>query len=331
MAPSLHAFTLIILLSSPLVLASSADEHARRGLAAADHWPGYASLCDLEAAIRDVNAPRPAFSRAAEAAAQRRGSSREVRDSMAPQPVQVFDNLYFLGTGSVSAWLYGDETGYILIDGLNSDDEAQRYIFEGMRKLGLTPAAIKGVLVTHGHGDHYGGADYVASQLGIDVMMSEADWRLVATQGEHPRFGPPPKQGAVVTDGQVIAAGTSRLSVYVTPGHTPGTLSPVLTVYDKGEPHVAMLWGGTGFNFGPHPAVFEDYASSAARMRDVARAAGVDVFLSNHPGRDGALAQMKALAARQDGTPHPFVSGEAGYSLFTVLEQCALAQAARFR
>jgi metallo-beta-lactamase class B len=53
-------------------------------------------------------------------------------------------------------------------------------------------------------------------------------------------------------------------------------------------------------------------------------------FLSAHPRRDGALAQIASLAARRDGMPHPFVLGEAGYALFTLLEQCALAQAARF-
>ena len=61
--------------------------------------------------------------------------------------------------------LHGTEEGYVLIDGLNTDEEAEQYIFGGMEALELDPAAIAMILLTHGHGDHYGGADYVTERL----------------------------------------------------------------------------------------------------------------------------------------------------------------------
>jgi metallo-beta-lactamase class B len=305
-------------------------QHAEQGLQSAASFPGYASLCDLEATIRNVNAPRsgrdPSRGSAPRSATGDR--SRPAREPI--PPMQVFDNLFFLGNHSVTAWLYGTPEGYLLIDGLNNDQEAETDILGGMRTLGLDPGQIKHVLVTHAHGDHYGGADFIADALGIDILMSQPDWDLAASTPPHPRFGPAPRSGKAVIDGQVLRFGESEISLHLTPGHTPGTLSLIFEVLDHGRQHQAMLWGGTGFNFGPNPVIFREYAASAEKMRRLSHQAGVDVFLSNHVRRDQADVLMKALAQREPGGPHPFVFGESGYELFTVLEQCALAQAVRF-
>lgn len=298
---------------------------AAKGLAAAQaaDFPGYASLCDLEARIRNVNLPRSARS----GGSKRSGRTRPPADPVAP--TQVFDNLYFLGTPGVTAWLYGTPEGYILIDALNTDEEAQEIILGGMAQLGLDPAAIRYLLITHGHGDHYGGADYLAEALGVPVLMTEADWDLVAQIGTHPRFGPPPARDRVIRDGDVLEFGRSRLRIVATPGHTPGTVSPLFEVFDHGRAHMAMIWGGTGFNFGPDPAMFRIYAQSAERAREIAQEAGVGVYLSGHPRRDGTLARLAALETRPEGRAHPFLRGPGGAGLFTVLAHCAEAQALR--
>ena len=48
-----------------------------------------------------------------------------------------------------------------------------------MKKLGLDPAQIKYVIVSHGHGDHSGGAKYLQDKFGARVILSEADWDLL--------------------------------------------------------------------------------------------------------------------------------------------------------
>ena len=305
---------------------------AAKGVAAAqDGFLGYASLCDLRQRIRNVNVPRTRKPRPADASGNQSQRSRKgVRPEPIP-PTQVFDNLWFLGTMQVTTWLYGTEEGYVLIDGLSTDEEAQEYVLDGMAQLGLDPNAIELILVTHGHGDHYGGADYLAEKLGVDIHMAQQDWDLVSTLGVHPRFGPPPASGEVVADGDVVRFGSSELQIHVTPGHTPGTVSPVFELRDGDTRHMAMLWGGTGFNFGPDVEIFEQYAASASKMRAKAEEQGIDVILSGHPLRDGTLPRLAALADRSAEASHPFVRGQSALALFDVLESCALAQAERFR
>ena len=305
---------------------------AAKGVAAAEGgFEGYSSLCDLERRIRNVNVPRVRKPRPEGAPSNRsQRNGKGVRLKPIP-PTQVFDNLWFLGTPQVTTWLYGSAEGYVLIDGLNTDEEAQKYVLDGMAQLGLDPNAIEMILVTHGHGDHYGGVDYLAEKLGVDIFMSQPDWDLVSTLGVHPRFGPPPASGGVVADGDVLRFGRSEVQVHITPGHTPGTVSPVFEVRDGDDRHMTMIWGGTGFNFGPDVGIFEQYADSASKIRAQAKEQAIAVFLSGHPGRDGTLPRLAALADRGAETSHPFVRGPSGLALFDVLENCALAQAARFR
>ena len=159
--------------------------------------------------------------------------------------------------------------------------------------------------------------------------MSETDWQLASQLQEHPRFGLPPARDYSVQDGDQLTAGKTTIDIRVTPGHTMGTISPVFTVFDNGKPYRAALWGGTGFNFGPNHEQMTAYAASAKRMKVLALQEDIQVFLANHPRRDGALDKMQKLATRGDDEPHPFVNREMALAAFETLHQCALAQADR--
>ena len=117
----------------------------------------------------------------------------------------------------------------------------------GLKKLGLDPAQIKYVIVSHGHLDHAGGAKFLQERFGSRLIMTAADYDLLDQQN------PPwkPKRDMVATDGYKLTLGDTTLTLYVTPGHTEGTISTIIPVKDGGAPHVAAAWGGTLFNFGP--------------------------------------------------------------------------------
>ncbi len=72
------------------------------------------------------------------------------------EPFQIFDNLYYVGIDWVSACVLETTDGLILIDSLYG--KWINPMLANIAKLGLDPADIKYVLVTHGHFDHHGGA-----------------------------------------------------------------------------------------------------------------------------------------------------------------------------
>ena len=250
----------------------------------------------------------------------------------APPPGKAFDNLYFVGAAWVSAWALKTSDGIILIDALNNAQEASTLIEGGMRKLGLDPTDIKYIIVTHAHGDHYGGVNHLVERYRPRVVMSEADW--VMSQGklefESSQWGPVPKRDITVRDGDAITLGDTRVTLVATPGHTAGTISPVFDVTTGGKKHRAMIWGGTAFNFGRDIPRLDSYIGATSRMMQLADEQNIDVMLSNHPGYDGTnskLAQMAAPGARGN----PFVLGTPTVKrALTVMNECAQATRERF-
>ena len=257
------------------------------------------------------------------------GAAPRPADDRAP-PMKVFDNLYYLGMQSVSAWALTTSEGIILIDTLNNPTEAQTFIEGGLRQVGLDPTQIKYIVITHGHADHYGGAQYLADKYNAELVMSEADWTFLEgpqTRPARPDRGPIPKRGRAVKDGDRLTLGDISVDLYVTPPHTPGTLSLIFPLKDGATSHVGGLWGGTAFNFEPTVENFTTYAMSAERFARIAAEKAVDVPLSNHPSYDDALVKIAALKSRRP-EQHPFATGPMTVARYlTVAAECARARA----
>jgi metallo-beta-lactamase class B len=304
---------------------SRVDAHVAAAKAAAgtDFAGVFSRICTEAVPPSTPPAPRPA--------AAPRPAGPPPRESWHADPVKVFDNLYFLGQTEYSVWAVATSAGIILIDSIfdySVDDE----VAGGLKKLGLDPAAIKYVIVSHGHSDHSGGAKYLQDRFDAHVLLSAADWDLLdkSTQTK-------PRRDMVATDGQKLTLGNTTITIYQTPGHTLGTLSTVIPVTDNGTPHVAVSWGGTAFNWMANRAAyitpdrpvrfwFETYSASARRFKDIAAKAGADVLISNHTIFDGSKEKIPALARRKPGDPNPYVIGTAGVQRYlTVVDECAQA------
>src|SRR5258705_226758 len=213
------------------------------------------------------------------------------REQWHKDPVKVFDNLYFLGQTEYSAWAVNTSDGIIIIDTI-FDYSVEDEVVGGLKKLGLDPTKIKYAIVSHGHGDHSGGAKFLQDTFGTRILLSAADWDLLDRSG-----GTKPRRDIVVTDGQKLTLGDTTLTMYLTPGHTPGTISTIVPVKDNGQPHVAAEWGVTGFNFTVSPDKprrywYETYAASADHFLAVVKKARADVVIANHPEQDVSKAEL---------------------------------------
>ncbi|MDE1918268.1 MAG: MBL fold metallo-hydrolase [Sphingomonadales bacterium] len=250
-------------------------------------------------------------------------------DGLVP-PTRVFDNLYSIGQNAVSAWAIDTSAGIIVIDTLNNADEARDILVPNMRSLGLDPARIRTVLLTHGHGDHWGGAKYLQDTFGARVATSEQDWAMI----ESPDHGGgpfahlvPPRRDQVLKDGDVVTLGNTSVKAYVTPGHTPGTLSLIFPVSDHGKRHMAGLMGGTGG--GRDSVSAHEQIASLARWQAITRAAGVDVLVTNHPVHMNAT-EKEAMIRYLPDAPNPFIYGVEKYQRYMgVMSACSRVQLAR--
>ena len=254
------------------------------------------------------------------------GRGAPARETWHRDPVKVFDNAYYVGMTEFAMWAITTSDGIIILDAIY--DYSIEDAIENMRTRGLDPKTIKYVIVSHGHLDHAGGAKYLQETFGARLVMSQADYDLLDQQ--NPSWKP--KRDMVATDGMTLTLGDTTLTLYLTPGHTLGTISTLIPLKDGTRTHTAAAWGGTRFNFGRNAEQLKMYADSAARFRAIAEKAGADVVFSNHTTFDGGMTKLPLMAARKPGAPHPYVVGvDATKRYLTVAHECAEAAVAGVR
>ena len=269
-----------------------------------------------------------------QAVAESRAPQTGPRAEWHTEPGKVFDNLYYIGSPFQSTWAVTTSDGIILLDA-GYDYSAKELITDGLKKLHLDPAQIKYVILTHVHGDRFYGAKYLQDTYKARLIMSEADWTVMTKTNDPAELKP--KKDMVATDGMKLTLGDTTLTLYITPGHTPGTVSALVPLKDGNERHVGALWGGinadvgrNGVRYFPSMAdTFKTWIASAKRFQDIAAKANADVYLTLHPFYDKALDKLHALNFRKPGGPNPFVSKGNLNRFLTIIRECTEAELAR--
>jgi len=246
------------------------------------------------------------------------------RKSTYLEPKKAFDDLYWMGTPSRSSWALTTSDGIILYD-THGVYDSEDVIIGGLKKLGLDPAKVKYVIISHAHLNEVGGAKLMQERYGARIVMGAGDWDLVDESVNGFPTGKP-KRDIAATDGMKITLGGRTVTLYLLPGHTPGTIGGIFQVHDHGKPLTVAYSGGTEFNFLNDVPHFDAYLASVRKFAAIAAAAGATVIMGNQSQFDGAANKLRMLADRRPGEAHPLDVGAAAVARYFKIEsECAQA------
>jgi metallo-beta-lactamase class B len=337
----LFAFCGTFLLTGlPITTAQAQSNNAATHVAAARalaYEPGHDFTGSFETICAE---PRPNPQRGGGGGGQRGGGGAAQNTRQTPPrsewyapPNKLFDNMYYVGSDNNSVYAITTSEGIILINA-NEYYAVEAEVVEGLKTLGLDAKNIKYVVIADARAPSYGGAKYLQDHFNARVVASEADWNTIAKSNSPPEAKA--KKDMVATDGQKLTLGDTTITLYITPGHTPGTISMLIPLKDGPRRHTAALlggrdplWEGEGVQYFPSDIeAITKWKASVNRFQDIAAKAGADVFLITRGSNDRLLDKIRALNYRKAGGPHPFVNKEAIKRYLTLTSECMDAQLA---
>lgn len=207
-------------------------------------------------------------------------------------PVQIFANVFDVGTCGITVLLVTGAKGHVLIDA--ATDKAAASIIANIERLGYRLSDIKLLLSSHEHVDHAGGLAALREAIG---------GQMVATAAERPMLESgmasidDPQRGAissfsgvpvdrVVRDGEVVRLGSLSFTAHATPGHSPGSTSWTWRSCDRTLCR-SIAYADSVSAVSADTYRFTDHANYVAAFRqslDKMAAFRCDLLITPHPG-----------------------------------------------
>ena len=220
----------------------------------------------------------------------------------------------FIGDEIVGCFVIETEKGIVLLDCMNPDERCIEIIENGFHDLALDIHDLHAIIISHGHGDHFGMAGYFKEKYGAMIYMSKTDFDFARNMPEHFPWKPVTFEvDCYLEDGAALDFGDIKIKAMHTPGHTAGCFSFIIPVTDEGREHCVALWGGSGIMPDSNKA---DYYNSLVRFTKLCYEHKVDGEISTHPCLDMGLQRYKMVRDITDGMPNPFVLGEEEYHYY---------------
>ncbi len=227
------------------------------------------------------------------------------------EPFHIIDNVYYVGTDGLAAYLFVTKKGLILLDAALPDSAP--LIEANIVKLGYKVADIKFLLNSHAHFDHSGGLARLKADSGATMIASAGDRSALeggfylGSEAIKAMNAPPVKVDRTVRDGEKVKLGGFTLTAHLTPGHSRGCTSWGWTAKEKGKRYSALVFcsATVAANRITPPVQYEgivaDYRSTFAK----AKAMKVDVPLAPHAEFFDLMGKRAKVA---EGAPNPFIA-----------------------
>jgi metallo-beta-lactamase class B len=234
-------------------------------------------------------------------------------------PFQIADNLYYVGSQDLAAYLITTPQGDILIN--SNLPSSPPLIRHSVEQLGFHWSDIKILLIGHAHSDHAGGSAQVLRETHAAYMVMDGDVPTVQSGGATDLLYPKDRYprahvDRVLHDLDTVTLGGVTLTAHKTPGHTLGCTTWTFTTTQHGKPKQVVIAGGlTTIDYrlastAGHPATYPTIAADFQHTFDVMHALACDIFLGAH----GLYFDMLTkLARRNPADPEAIWDDPASY------------------
>lgn len=209
------------------------------------------------------------------------------------KPFNIFGNVYYVGDSWVCVHLIDTGEGLLLIDAGNCGAAAM--LIKAIYDLGFKPDDVKWIILSHGHVDHIGAANFFKNMFGTKLYMGKPDADMFK---ERPEFSLIQESTDFMDDifepdvciqnGDELTFGNTSIKCYIVPGHTEGCVALFFNAYDGGRIKRCGYYGGFGFNT-LTKQFLDDFGDFEHNMWDTYLKSidsvineHVDIFLGNH-------------------------------------------------
>src|SRR5215469_966232 len=227
-------------------------------------------------------------------------------------PFQIADNLYYVGSRDLAAYLVTTPAGNILINANLESSPPQ--IRASIERLGFHWQDTKILLNGQAHYDHMAGAAQILRQTHAQDMVMECDAEVVRTGGRKDfSYGtdgiltfPAARVDRVLHDGDTVTLGGVTLTAHKTAGHTRGCTTWTLQTHIHGDApgqlrNVVIVGGLTVLSqyrlvdSPRHPASYPGIASDFTQTFATLRKLPCDIFLGAHGLYFNMLAKLDRM------------------------------------
>lgn len=229
-------------------------------------------------------------------------------------PFRVFGNVWYVGDSWVCVHLVQTDAGLLMIDAGNVG--ATPMLIHAIWSLGFSPADVKWIILSHGHVDHFGAANFFHRMFGTEIYIGEPD---AVMKEQHPELTYLQDARNICEDlypvdhvihhNDVLQFGDLRIDCRLVPGHTAGCVALFFDAMENGQTVRVGYYGGFGFNTltkeylqeigDTNYQMRETYLQSLRSVMDEP----VDLFLGNHTSNNHLMEKRQLQLSDCDKNP----------------------------